>query len=76
MTATPHAQSLVRMANQIAQFFESQSGPKAAADTAEHLRRFWDPRMREAIVSYARGGGAGLRESAAAAVSLLGSAAS
>ena len=76
MTAAPHAESLVKMANQIAQFFESQSGPEAASDTAEHLRKFWDPRMREAIVSYARGGGAGLRESAAAAVSLLGPTAS
>jgi formate dehydrogenase subunit delta len=34
------------MANQIATFFDSQPGGEAAERTAQHLRDFWDPRMR------------------------------
>jgi len=66
-----HDRNLVKMANQIAMFFEAQSGPKAPADVADHLRKFWDPRMRKAIVAYANDGGDGLREVAARAVALL-----
>lgn len=39
-------EKLVRMANQIATFFDSQKGEDAAEKTAQHLRDFWDPRMR------------------------------
>jgi formate dehydrogenase subunit delta len=63
-------ENLVKMANQISLFFESQ-GPDASAGVAEHLKKFWDPRMRKAIVEHARTGGEGLRESAARAVALL-----
>jgi formate dehydrogenase subunit delta len=63
--------NLVKMANQIALFFESQSGPDAAAGIAEHLKKFWDPRMRQAIIRHALEGGAGLRETTAKAVALL-----
>ena len=38
---------LVYMANQIAKFFESQGPDKAVAGTADHLKKFWDPRMRQ-----------------------------
>jgi formate dehydrogenase subunit delta len=34
------------MANQIATFFDSQKGEDAAEKTAQHLRDYWDPRMR------------------------------
>jgi formate dehydrogenase subunit delta len=40
---------LVRMANQIGRAFAYQPHPRAVADTAEHIRKFWDPRMRAAI---------------------------
>jgi formate dehydrogenase subunit delta len=50
---------LVYMANQIGAFFKSQRGDKAAA-IAEHLRKFWDPRMRAAIIAHVEAGGAGL----------------
>ena len=50
---------LVYMANQIGAFFTSQRGDKAAA-IAEHLRKFWDPRMRTAIIAHVEAGGAGL----------------
>jgi formate dehydrogenase subunit delta len=50
---------LVYMANQIGKFFAHQ-GDRAAAGVADHLRRFWDPRMRRAILEYVDRGGAGL----------------
>lgn len=51
---------LVYMANQIGKFFASQGGDQAVAGTADHLRKFWDPRMREAIVAHLDKGGQGL----------------
>jgi formate dehydrogenase subunit delta len=40
---------LVHMANQIGRAFAHQPHPRAVAETAEHIRKFWDPRMRAAI---------------------------
>ena len=40
---------LVYMANQIGRFFASQGDDKAAVPLiADHLVKFWDPRMRKA----------------------------
>ena len=50
---------LVMMANQIGKFFASQ-GDAAVPGIVEHLRKFWDPRMREAIFVHLDAGGAGL----------------
>lgn len=61
---------LVTMANQIGMFFASQ-GPDAAEATAIHLRRFWDPRMRTAIIAHLEAGGAGLGPLAREAVERL-----
>ena len=52
---------LVVMANQIGTFFISQGADKAAAETAAHLRKFWEPRMRAAIIAHLRAGGEGLK---------------
>lgn len=51
---------LVYMANQIGKFFASQSEDAAVTGTAEHIRKFWDPRMRAAIFAYLDSGGTGL----------------
>jgi formate dehydrogenase subunit delta len=51
---------LVYMANQIGKFFASQGPDRAVAGTAEHLRKFWDPRMRTAIIAHLEAGGSGL----------------
>ena len=51
---------LVYMANQIGKFFASQGEEKAVAATADHLRKFWDPRMRTEILAHLDAGGAGL----------------
>jgi formate dehydrogenase subunit delta len=51
---------LVYMANQIGKFFASQSDQAAVTGTAEHIRKFWDPRMRKIIFAHLDAGGAGL----------------
>ncbi len=62
---------LIYMANQIARFFESQGADKAVAGTTEHLRKFWDPRMRVQIVAHVKAGGSGLDPVARAAIEQL-----
>ena len=51
---------LVYMANQIGKFFAAQGEAKAPAAIADHLLKFWDPRMRSAIADHAASGGIGL----------------
>ncbi|HTY48761.1 MAG TPA: formate dehydrogenase subunit delta [Steroidobacteraceae bacterium] len=62
---------LVKMANEIGAFWEGEAGPKAPAEVASHLKRFWEPRMRQAIIAHYRRGGAGLDDVAREAVGLL-----
>jgi formate dehydrogenase subunit delta len=62
---------LVTMANQIGKFFAVQRQGDPAADIATHIRKFWDPRMRAAIVAHLEGGGAGLDEPVRKAVGRL-----
>jgi formate dehydrogenase subunit delta len=54
------ADRLPYMANQIGKFFQSQGHDKAVAGIAEHIRKFWDPRMRSAIFAHLDAGGASL----------------
>jgi formate dehydrogenase subunit delta len=44
---------LAMMANQIAEFFRTSNPDRgeAVAATAQHLRSFWDPRMRREIIA-------------------------
>jgi formate dehydrogenase subunit delta len=51
---------LVYMANQIGKFFQTQGHDKAVPGIAEHIRKFWDPRMRRMIFAHLDAGGAGL----------------
>ena len=65
---------LVTMANQIADFFGTSNPDRdeAVAATAQHLRSFWDPRMRREIVAHrVSHGGEGLNEIARDAVRML-----
>jgi formate dehydrogenase subunit delta len=41
---------LAYMANQIGRFFAHQKAEQAVASINDHLRKFWDPRMRKQIV--------------------------
>lgn len=59
---------LVYMANQIARNFESMGHGEAPAATADHIASFWDPRMRKLIFDHVAAGGAGLGETAMAAL--------
>jgi len=71
---TPHStdDKLVYMANQIGAFFKSQDIDTASAKIAEHITKFWDPRMRRAIIAYLDAGGAGLDPAARKAIEALG----
>ena len=54
---------LVRMANDIGNFFKAEPDHAEAVEGVEtHIRRFWDPRMRKEILAYAEGGGEGMME--------------
>ena len=64
-------EKLVYMANQIGQFFASQGADAAVAGTAEHIKKFWDPRMREAILLHLDRGGDGLHPAVRAAIDKL-----
>ncbi len=44
--------NLVKMANQIGDFFQSMPDRQVAKqDIAQHLKKFWEPRMREALIT-------------------------
>jgi formate dehydrogenase subunit delta len=65
-------QDLVRMVNQIAGFFQSYPHDEAVKETADHIKKFWEPRMRAAlkeIVAKPDSGLAGIALEAARAAS-------
>ncbi len=55
-----HDNRLVYMANQIGAFFKSQRSDVAVKGISEHIRKFWDPRMRRQIFAHLDDGGEGL----------------
>lgn len=45
--------NLTQMANRIGQFFESMPDhEEASKEIAQHLRKFWEPRMRRALLAH------------------------
>jgi formate dehydrogenase subunit delta len=64
-------QHLVAMVNEIAAFFVGEDPGKAAENVANHLRRYWDPRMRRQIVEHASRDCEGLSAVAKAGVELI-----
>ena len=47
-----HIDSLVRMANQIGAFFEAMPDRREAQEgVAQHLQKFWEPRMRRELLA-------------------------
>lgn len=62
---------LVMMANQMGRFFTPQRGIDSVGAIANHIGKFWDPRMRAAIVAHLAAGGAGLDEPVREAVGRL-----
>ncbi|MEZ5701484.1 MAG: formate dehydrogenase subunit delta [Burkholderiaceae bacterium] len=51
--------NLISMANRIGQFFESFSDRDEALEgISNHIRKFWEPRMRQALLSQCDAGNA------------------
>ena len=71
MSHEKSADKLVYMANQISKFFASHGETVAVSGTAEHLKKFWDPRMRATILHHLADGGSGLDPIARQAVETL-----
>ena len=69
-----NTENLVRMANNIGDFFAAEPDRQVAvAGIANHIRQFWEFRMRKAIIEHHQAGGEGLNELPAAAVAMLAS---
>lgn len=63
---------LVEMANQIGKYFSYESDEKVAAENiANHLKKFWDPRMRKQLIEYVNSGGDELDSAVTLATRLL-----
>jgi formate dehydrogenase subunit delta len=65
------ARRLVYMANQIGKALRLERD--AAAGIEDHIRRFWDPRMRREIAAHLAAGGEGLDPDVRTAVGRLAS---
>ncbi len=56
-----HLEHLIKMVNQIGGFFEAMPDrEEAQAGVAQHLRAYWDPRMRRQLLAHVDAGGSGL----------------
>ena len=65
-------QNLVKMANNIGAFFKSEPDREAAISGIEqHIKNFWEPRMRNQIIEYLQQGGTELMDIVEAAVRKL-----
>ena len=62
---------LVRMANQIGDFYASMPEREATEGAAAHLRMYWTPKMIREIIAFADQGHPGLNAIAARAVQSL-----
>jgi formate dehydrogenase subunit delta len=69
--STAKIDKLVRMANQIGDFFGPMGDDAATRGVANHLKRFWTPKMIGEIIGYLDSGQAGLNPVAALAVVAL-----
>ncbi|MFC5997038.1 formate dehydrogenase subunit delta [Pseudonocardia hispaniensis] len=61
----------VRRVNDIAAQFRHRAAEEAASEVAAHLRLFWEPRMRRALLTSVADGAEGLDPIAVAAAGLL-----
>jgi formate dehydrogenase subunit delta len=70
------AEKLVHMANQIGRYFSSQPRIDPVAEIANHITRYWEPRMRAQAFAHLAAGGAGLEPAPKAALERLADASS
>jgi formate dehydrogenase subunit delta len=61
----------VRMANQIGDFFRSYPEKEALDGIAEHINKFWEPRMRRTFFAHMDAGGEGISEIVKKALPLI-----
>jgi len=54
-------EKMIRMANQIAIFFESKPHAEGVTGCAAHISDFWEPRMRKQLFDHIATGGSGLK---------------
>ena len=67
-----HNENLIKMANDISAFFASDpEHASAVKGMVDHLTKFWEPRMRKAIIAHLNEGGEGLSDLAKDAVKQL-----
>ncbi|MFM2329751.1 MAG: hypothetical protein RLZZ494_1854 [Pseudomonadota bacterium] len=53
--------TLTHMANRIGQFYEAQPDrAEALVGIAQHIEKFWEPRMRRALAAHLAAGGEGV----------------
>ncbi|MBM4208374.1 MAG: formate dehydrogenase subunit delta [Gammaproteobacteria bacterium] len=65
-------EKLVKMANDIADFFNAEPDKELAAEgIKKHIMRSWDPRMRKQIIEYYKDNGEGFSQLAAQAIKKL-----
>ncbi len=69
--STAKIDKLVRMANQIGEFFAPMTEGEGSRGVATHLKKFWTPKMISEIISYSDSGRAGLNRMAASGVAAL-----
>lgn len=55
-------EKLIYQANQIARFFRSKPHAEGVAGVAEHINKFWEPRIRRQFFELVDGGGKGFDE--------------
>ena len=63
--------ALIIMANQIGDFFAPYPPVRAREGLRNHLRTYWDPRMRTALLEHVDAGGDGLDDRVIEAAQLL-----
>lgn len=64
--------NLVSMANDIAAFFDSEQDKSVAVEgVRSHISRYWELRMRRAIIEHLKKGGDGLTPTARSAIEKL-----
>ncbi len=54
-------EKLIYMANQIADTFQAMQPHDAVNETADHINKFWEPRMRRHLFEIIERGGQGLK---------------
>jgi formate dehydrogenase subunit delta len=69
--STSTGERLVYMANQIGTFFRSLGPEKVVPGVSEHIRKFWEPRMRTEILQRLDAGGEGLKPDVKQAIERL-----